>query len=162
MNKESEKRCLVALLHHLHSYEIIEEIEKPDFIIRNIKDGRIIGVEVTQYYPHQDQKNRSIVKKEGSISDEGKLLLFAKTELGYSRFVPLIDINDFQAKVIQQKEGKLERLYRIHHPECSEFWLLVELSFYDNIQYDELEVQTKFDRLFFLEEPNRITEIRKT
>ena len=162
MDKSGERKAIQVLIDHLHNLEIIEEDEHPDYILHRSTDDSLIGIEVTQYFPHRDYRERSIVKKEGSISDEGKLLLFSKTELGYSRFVPLIDINDFQAKVIQQKEGKLERLYRIHHPECSEFWLLVELSFYDNIQYDELEVQTKFDRLFFLEEPNRITEIRKT
>ena len=161
MDKSEERKTIQVLIDRLQNLEIIKENEQPDFILRRSTDDSLVGIEVTQYYPHQDQKNRSVVKKEGSISDEGKLLLFDKTELGYFRFVPAIDVDDFQKKVLRRKEEKLDKYYKTLHPECCEFWLLVELSFYDNIQFDELKVKTKFDRLFFLEEPNRISEIRK-
>lgn len=79
--------------------------------------------------------------------------------LGHLRFVPHIDLNDFCSNRLADKERKLKQ-YRGNHPECKSFYLLVGLSFYDNVIFEDIEsIPSAFDRLFFCEESGEIHEV---
>lgn len=164
MDKTNEKEYLDCLLRHLPEYEYVQESESPDFIIKSRETQSLIGVEVTKYFPHRDSSDRAIVLKPGKDDEEGRnnrLDYFKKTDFGHMRFVPRIDAEDFYNKVISTKGRKLSTLYKKGNNPYKEYWLLVVLSFYDNVVFEEFGVSTEFDRLFFFEEPDIIFEMIK-
>ena len=162
MDIETERRGIEDLLKTLEGWILVEVQESPDFIIKNINTGECVGVEVTEYYPHRNGKNQALVRKKGKSEDENegiKHQLFEKTDYGYSRFVPDLDMDDFLASRLRPKEKKLFD-YKAKHKECKEFWLLVLLNFYDNISSKEApSIPTQYDRVFFWSEPNTVQEM---
>lgn len=162
MNKAKELEYLHYLLSYLKDWELVSCSESPDFIIRDSRTHELIGVEVTEYYPTRVGKNgqasvlcgKSVVERE-----KNRLQLFEESELGHSRFVPHIDLDDFRSNCVAVKEGKLKQ-YQDNHPECGSFFLLIGLNFYDNVIFEDIvSIPSAFDRIFFCEEPGKIHEI---
>lgn len=159
MDKDRELTGVTDLLKHLDGWSIVIQGESPDFVLENYSSKERVGVEVTEYYPNRTKKGCAIVRikgKDSEESDSNKYRFFEKTELGYSRLVPSIDVDDFQSKCLTEKEKKLP-LYRTNACNCKEFWLLVMLSFYDNIVYENISsISTLFDKVYIWEEPGRV------
>lgn len=162
MDKDKELTGVNDLLRHLGGWSIVIQRESPDFVLENNSSKERVGIEVTEYYPNRTKKGCALVRIKGKDSEESnsnKYRFFEKTELGYSRLVPSIDVDDFQSKCITEKEKKLP-LYRTNVSNCKEFWLLVMLSFYDNIVYENISsISTTFNRVFLWEEPDAIHEL---
>ncbi len=159
IKKEFEKKVVDDLLLRFPQYKFIDtNRESPDFVIgnSNIK----IGIEVTSYYPHRNKRGGIVNQLSKVDHKQQKHKYFSKTELGYERIVPSIDIADLYKASISMKELKLES-YR-NNVVCDEYWLLIMLDFYDNVAYgwQELSIKTSFDKVFLWEEPDDITEIK--
>lgn len=163
MDKKEEERDVSAFLMKNPEYEIFERCESPDFIIRHIETGDLIGIEHTKYYPHRDENECAIVLKGRTIEEKEacRHSLFERFDLGYIRFAQPLDIADFLSKVIVSKEAKLVR-YQQLHPECKEFWLIIKMDFFDDVVLSNVNINTKYDRVFFFQESGRITEASKT
>ncbi len=159
MDKDRELIGVNDLLKHLDGWSIIIQGESPDFVLENNLSKEKVGIEVTEYYPNRTKTGRALVRIKGKDSEESnsnKFRFFEKTELGYSRLVPSIDVDDFQSKCLNEKEKKLT-LYKTNAFSCKEFWLLVMLCFYDNIVYENISsVSTLFDKVYIWEEPGKV------
>jgi len=163
MDKKAEEKDISIFLKKHLEYEIIEIGERPDFILRNNNTGDLIGVEHTEYFPHRDNNGRAIVLKGRTMDEKEKsrFSLFEEFDLGYIRFADYFDVRDFSSKVVVTKEVKLEQ-YQHLHPECKEFWLMVKLSFFDDVVLSKDMIDTKFNHVFLIQEPEKITEIKNT
>lgn len=160
MNKIKERERLNDLLNFSPDYELVKSGESPDFIIKNKNTGELIGVELTEYYPHRNRKGALIPSLRGKFGNTEIRNRF-RSKIGLSineiRVSPEIDIKDFYSNCIEIKENKLD-MYKQLHPECEEFWLLVLIDFHDNIMYERMkEFKCKFQRLYVWEEPHEIS-----
>lgn len=162
MNKAKELEYLHHLLGYLKDWVLVSCSESPDFIIRDSRTNQLVGVEVTEYYPTCVGKNgqASVLCGKGEAErKKNRLQLFEEFELGYSRFVPHIDLDDFRSNCVAVKEGKLMQ-YQDNHPECGSFFLLIGLNFYDNVIFEDIvSIPSTFDRIYFCEERGKIHEI---
>ena len=162
MNKAKELEYLDYLLSYLNDWELVSCIESPDFIIKDKRTNELVGVEVTEYYPTRVGKNSQasvLCGKSETEKEKNRLQLFEDFELSHLRFVPHINLNDFCSSCLTNKERKLKQ-YQVNHSECMSFYLLVGLSFYDNVIFEDIvSIPSAFDKLFFYEEPGKICEI---
>ncbi|MCR5714762.1 MAG: hypothetical protein K6F98_07550 [Bacteroidales bacterium] len=162
MNKKRERTGLKDLLKHLKDWSIVREGESPDFVIEHVITKEHVGIEITDYYPHRTPDGKASIKIKGKNQEDtlkNRYQFFEKTELGYSRFDPRLDLDDLIKSRIEKKDKKL-KAYKKNAPDCKEFWILIMLNFYDSVQYkDILPIRTLFDKIFFWEEPDDISEI---
>ena len=162
MDKKKEHLVISDLLRYLGNWSIVSSDESPDFVIENFFTKAHVGVEVTEYFPHRTLKGTALVKIPGKDEAEtraNRLRYFEKTDFGYARFAPRLNVDDLYSSRVAVKERKLAR-YKALAPDCQEFWLLVMLNFDDDVVYENIpSITTTFDRIFVWEEPHTVNEL---
>lgn len=155
-----EYRSLDVLLSVIPNFKVVCKCESPDFVICDTISGKKIGVEVTQYFPHRDKKSRAVIMIKNFLYK-----FFHKTDFGHFRFVPSIDWKDFGQSCLSSKLKKLDKYSQLH-PECVEFWLLVVLNRFDDVNIETVKLNgirmsynKNFHRLFIIDGSNELHEI---